>query len=175
MNKKVEIAVEIAKKLNSRAQAMKLDVPILEGLNDVFSPSEKILFAVGDDYFLEQFITDGFLNSDESFDDRVNKNITGIKKVLLDNSISESDENFQDLGSFTNGIFNFRVYLQYIQKDRRPICQATAYFLEPKSNAFYQLNLSMIVTERNTVEKIFQVLKEKIVLILKDIKYKESV
>ena len=77
MNKKVEIAVEIAKKLNSRAQAMKLDVPILEGLNDVFSPSEKILFAVGDDYFLEQFITDGFLNSDESFDDRVNKNITG--------------------------------------------------------------------------------------------------
>lgn len=50
MNKKVEIAVEIAKKLNSRAQAMKLDVPILEGLNDVFSPSEKILFAVGDDY-----------------------------------------------------------------------------------------------------------------------------
>ena len=44
-----------------------------------------------------------------------------------------------------------------------------------KSNAFYQLNLSMIVTERNTVEEIFQVLKEKIVLILKDIKYKESV
>jgi len=33
----------------------------------------------------------------------------------------------------------------------------------------------MIVTDGNTVEDIFQVLKEKIVLILKGVKYRESV
>ena len=98
-----------------------------------------------------------------------------IKKVLFNNSISDADDNFQDLGNFTNGIFNFRVYLQYVAREKKPICQATAYFLDPKSNSFYQLNLSMIVTDGNTVEDIFQVLKEKIVLILKGVKYRESV
>ena len=45
---------------------------------------------------------------------------------------------------------------------RIPLAQAVTYIATaPKSNAFYQLNLSMIVTERNTVEEIFQVLKEK--------------
>ncbi len=175
MNKKVEVAVEIAKRFNSKAQAMKLEVPILDGLKEVFSSNEKIVFAVGDDYFLEQFITDGVLNQDESFEERVNKNVTDIKKVLVNNSISDADDNFQDLGNFTNGIFNFRVYLQYVAREKKPICQATAYFLDPKSNSFYQLNLSMIVTDGNTVEDIFQVLKEKIVLILKGVKYRESV
>ena len=95
--------------------------------------------------------------------------------ILFNNSISDADDNFQDLGNFTNGIFNFRVYLQYVAREKKPICQATAYFLDPKSNSFYQLNLSMIVTDGNTVEDIFQVLKEKIVLILKGVKYRESV
>ena len=181
MNKKVEVAVEIAKRFNSKAQAMKLEVPILDGLKEVFSSNEKIVFAVGDDYFLEQFDFSTTvqnkldLNQDESFEERVNKNVTDIKKVLVNNSISDADDNFQDLGNFTNGIFNFRVYLQYVAREKKPICQATAYFLDPKSNSFYQLNLSMIVTDGNTVEDIFQVLKEKMVLILKGVKYRESV
>lgn len=174
MNKKVEVAIEMAKKFNSRAQAMKIDVPTLVGFKDIPTEEAKIVFAAGDDYCLEQFITDGFLNEKETFDDRVKESLDGIKKVLVDRNLKIKDEDIQLLGDFSNGIFTFRVYLQYIPEEKNPICQVIVYFLDPKNKAFYQLTLSMIVTGNNTVDDIFYVLREKIVLILDGIKYREE-
>ena len=61
MNKKIDVAKEIAKRFNYREHAMKLDVPMLEGFKVIPSEKAEVIFAAGDDFCLEQFISDGTL------------------------------------------------------------------------------------------------------------------
>lgn len=175
MNKKVDIAIEIAKRFNYREHAMKLDVPMLDGFKVIPSEKAEVVFAAGDDFCLEQFISDGALEENETFDSRVEKNIDGIKEMLKKEGITNIDENIQLLGNFSNSIFTFRIFLQYIDKIPNGICQVIVYFIEPKDNDFYQLTLSMGVTDKSDIDGVFNVLREKIVLLLEGIKYKEGV
>lgn len=175
MDKKIEVAKEIAKRFNYREHAMKLDVPMLEGFKVIPSEKAEVIFAAGDDFCLEQFISDGTLGENESFDSRVKKNIDGIKEILKQEGVTNVDDNIQLLGDFSNKIFTYRVFLHYVDKNPNGICQVIVFFVEPKDNDFYQLTLSMGITDKKDIESVFNILREKIVLLLDGIKYKEGV
>ena len=89
--------------------------------------------------------------------------------------VTNVDDNIQLLGDFSNKIFTYRVFLHYVDKNPNGICQVIVYFVEPKDNDFYQLTLSMGITDKKDIEGVFNILREKIVLLLDGIKYKEGV
>ena len=175
MKKKIDVAIDMAKKFNYREHAMKLDVPMIEGFKEIPSNEANVIFAAGDNFCLEQFISDGALNKNETFEDRVNKSIKEIKDSLVKDKVKITDDNFKLLGDFTNNVFTFRVFLQYMEKGNNLVCQIFAYFLEPKDNDFYQLSLSMGATNRGEIDQICNILREKLVLLLEGVKYKDGV
>ena len=76
---KIDKIMEIAKKANKYLERSNINVPILEGLKLINVEDNNVIFVASDGNVMEQFLTDGELNSD-SFKERIEKNVPLLMK-----------------------------------------------------------------------------------------------
>lgn len=115
-------------------------VPVLNGYNVIKEKTDALIVAKSMDNSVEQFLEDGKLEKDETFEQRLKKVIKETEKSMVDSGLQEKELEY--LGSFDNDFFHFELYLQDNIKDDIQIRQVNAYFLEPGSKYFYELSLA---------------------------------
>ena len=172
----VDIATDMAKNMNYRLHAEQLNIPILNFLKVEESQfPQVILFATGEG-FLEQFISDGFIEEGE-FENRINIFINSIKK--------EQKTDFFYFKDYSNGTFNFKLYFQDLYIEDKIVRVINAFFVEPKMHDLYQLTLSAgpfnmptemlkpgIIDLEN--DKVTLSLNNLMMQLLNELKYKDS-
>ena len=135
-----DLIIDLTKKLNEKEFLKNVKVPILDGFHLV--PNEGTLFtAISDQKSIEQFLCDGFLVQ-ESFEEHVNKVIQSIKQTMINYQFQAVENNISYLKDYPTKDFHFKVYQQdNIINDK--ICrQYNMFFVDKKTNAFYQLAYS---------------------------------
>ena len=81
---KIENAIKVAKKMNTLIDFNLLSVPVLDDFilvqKNLTDPNNNIIFVAVKNNTLEQFLGDGMLEPNESFDDRIEKVINQMKE-----------------------------------------------------------------------------------------------
>ena len=150
-----------------------LSIPVLEGYKVSDQKTGAIMVAIDKDHSVEQFLEDGPMNENESFEDRIEKVIKETQTSMIMNGLQ--NEELKLLGDLKTKLFHFRLYLQdNIQKDVQ-IRQINAYFIEPESNYFYELSLAappLKIYDINdfVTDNLMHLIKP----ILKNIRYNEN-
>ncbi len=146
---KIDKIMEIAKKANKYLERSNINVPILEGLKLINVEDNNVIFVASDGNVMEQFLTDGELNSD-SFKERIEKNVTSSYEIV-NNLNSSCNINF--LKDYKTDYFNFKIYNQeIIINNSKTIRQLVAYFVDSRSNYFYEITLSCGVKTNDNLE-----------------------
>ncbi len=147
MAKKDDIVFEAVVKSNSLANVMDLTIPVLDGfvVQQNIKLNSKHIFVATKDGAIEQFLTDGTLADGEDFEERVEKVLNGVRREVRNNPLYAGNGRYLDFYKFhKNNLFNFKLYVQDIIIDKTHfVRQMNAYFIEPKSNEFCQLSLSI--------------------------------
>ena len=115
-------------------------VPVIKGYKVITEATDALIVAKSMDNSVEQFLEDGKLDKDESFEQRLKKVLKETQKSMVDSGLKEKELEY--LGAFDNQFFHFELYIQDNIKDDIQIRQVNAYFLEPGSNYFYELSLA---------------------------------
>ena len=142
----INTTADIAKKMNYKLHAEKLNIPILNGatIEDDGNPQTILLATTSG--FTEQLTSDGYIN-DGDFDKRIELVITNTKNFMKANNCENVEDSFIKYKDYNNGVFDFKLYVQDIiipvQNERKVIRTFIAYFVEPKMHDFYQLSLSV--------------------------------
>ena len=140
--------IQINKKANSLANIENLIIPIPEGFEvireDIKDPN--LIFLAQSGNFVEQLLTDGELDEEENFEDRIQKLIDETSESIRGN-ILYSDERFMTYyRTYSNDIIEFNVYIQDILSgtlnNKILIRQLNAYFLEPMGREVCQLSIA---------------------------------
>ena len=151
MNKKEQLALEMAKKANTIQNVDRLLIPILEGFKivkqDIFSKDSNSFFVAMKNNTIEQFQTDGELNENESFEQRIDKVIKDIKDSVKNNELYKGNNDYiVYYKNYDNNFFDFKIYVQDIlvgsKDDLKFIRQMNAFFVEGIGNEFCQLSLA---------------------------------
>ncbi len=191
MQKKIEKAIELAKRLNTIENINKLNIPILDGFEVIDTPpNNKILFVAKKDNMIEQLLTDGALIDDEKIDERIDKILLEITKEIEGKPLYKKGVALKFLKQYHNGEFVFHIYVQDIltgtPSNKKLTRQLNAYFVEPRGKEFCQLSLAAglyQVGDRYKVlgdiknlndDELVKALEVGMDLILNNIKYKEK-
>lgn len=134
-------AANIAKMMNYRVHAERLNIPVLEGFKVEESNIPSVILLASKDGIMEQLVSDGYI--DEDFQDRINLVINNTKGFMKKTGCENPDDSFIYFKDYSNGIFNYKLYFCDIIKDNKIIRQLNAYFIEPEMHDFYQLSLSI--------------------------------
>ncbi len=141
---KNEKAVEFAKKLNEN-YTDSLNIPILGGFKVVENPGT-MFTAVSNEGYMEQFIVDGRLRENETFEEHLKEAIQETKKSMRDNGLANPDKYIKFLRKYSANGLDFTIYIQdniiEVNNTKRIIRQFNMYFLENNSRAFQLLTLS---------------------------------
>lgn len=141
MKEMTAAAANIAKMMNYRVHAEKLNIPILTGFKVEESNIPSVILIAKNEGIMEQLVSDGFI--DEPFIDRVNLVINNTKDFMKKTGCDNPDDSFIFYKDYSNGIFDYKLYFCDIIKDNKVVRQLNAYFIEPEMHDFYQLSLSV--------------------------------
>ncbi len=144
---------EFAKKLNEDSYLQNIKIPILDGFQ-IIPNQETIFTAVSKEHYMEQFLCDGKLDENETFEDRLKKVINDTKNAMKDAHLENPDDHIQLYKKYSNDDFKFYVYLQDNILLNKWVRQFNIYFLDDKTRAFYQVSFcSCPFTNPNQVLK----------------------
>ena len=134
--KKEKLLKEILETLHKSTIA----VPVINGYEVIKEQTDALIVAKSMDNSIEQFLEDGKLEEDETFEERLEKVLKETKKSMVDSGLEEKD--LVHFGSFDNPFFHFEVYIQDNIKGDIQIRQMNAYFIEPGTRYFYEISLA---------------------------------
>ena len=146
---------EFVKELNDNYYLQNILVPVLDGFKIIPGNNDSVIFAaISNERYLEQYICDGFLEKDESFSDHINKVIDGTKKAMTANGFNDVNNSFRFFKGYSNKFFEFKVYLQTLDLKDRILRQYNVFFVDSKSNAFFQLSLTSCPYSKEDFDKL---------------------
>ena len=141
-NETINAAVQAADMMNLKLHAENLVIPVINGLNVVQSNNPQTILMANSDAFIEQLTSDGPIK-DDTLESRVELVINNTKSFLTSKNV---ETNFMFYKDFSNGDFNFKIYVQdlIIPKDdaKNLVRNFIAYFVEPNMKDFYEFTLS---------------------------------
>ncbi len=139
-----EKAIEFAKKLNEN-YTDSLNIPILGGFKVIDNPGT-MFTAVSEDGYMQQFIVDGKLKDNETFEEHLETVIMDTKKSMRDSGLANPDKHIKFLRKYSANGLDFTIYIQDNIIDsnniKKLIRQFNIYFLENNSKAFQLLTVS---------------------------------
>lgn len=145
-NDAARLSSELAKRMNYRLHAKQLNIPILNDfvVQEDGNP-QTVLLATGSG-FIEQLTSDGFVEEGD-FEKRINLVIDNTKQFMRINGCENVNNSFMKLREYSNGTFNFSIYVQDmvlpIPGQKRVLRSFVAFFYEPRMKDFYQFTLSI--------------------------------
>jgi len=148
-----------------------LSIPILNGYKLLDIKTGALFVAKSDDGSVEQYIEEGKLGAEETFDERL-KNVLTTTKSILETKYEKKD--IIHLQDYNTDILSFTLYLQDNTKGIKTIRQINAYFKEPKTNYFYEITLSappLLTMDLN--DNVTNNIYNRLLIILNNIKYNE--
>ena len=151
---------KIAKKMNSIEHVSKLFIPIPDGFEVVKEDlkSDNLIFVAQKDNIVEQLLTDGELEEDEKFEDRIEKLIQETANSIKDNPLYNDERFMTYYRTYANDIIEFNIYIQDIlagtKENKILIRQLNAYFLEPMGREVCQLSLASGPYDANNTKLI---------------------
>ena len=135
------VAEKLVKDLNQLEYLNHVKVPILDGFHVV--PNEGTLFtAISDVNYIQQFLCDGILDENDSFEEHVTKVMKDIERTMKSAGLEDVDNNIHFLKDYRTKSFTFKVYILDNIAKGKVIRQFNMFFLDPKYRSFYQLSLA---------------------------------
>lgn len=193
MNEKINVlhtTINISKLLNCKLHAEKLNIPVYNNFKLIYNNDPRIIISAKGNGFFEQLLSDGPLKQDETFEDKINLVIKNTKEYMKSNCCDQVENSFRYLKDYSNGVFNFKIYMQDLIINngniKKVIRTLNAFFVEKEFNDFYQFSLSMgpfeFPTEQLILNKIdlendlnTKNLNNMMNQILENLKYKNSI
>ncbi len=130
--------------LNYKLHAQELNWELPEGYVEKEQNNPQVVkVAQASVGILFQAANDGALLLGESFEDRIKKVIDKTVDYMKKSNCSHPDKNYFYFKDYTNGTFNFKLYVQDLVSGGRVIRMLNAFFLEPRHNEFYQISFSV--------------------------------
>jgi len=153
MGKEVKIKEEQVNKVlnainsfNARESYKKLLVPLLIGFREIENPplDSNIMFvAVNDKGSLEQLISGGKLDKDETIQDKIAETIDDITKEIKDNPLYKNRKMMDYYGKYKTDVFEYEIYVQDVMiAEDKFIRELIAFFVEKEDNEFFQLSVA---------------------------------
>ena len=134
---------DIARIMNYRLHAEKLNIPILNGFQVQNDQNPQTILLASKDGFMEQLVSDGYI-ADGEFEQRID---LVIKNTIEGMKNSGMDVNFIYYKDYNNNTFNFKLYVQdmiiNMPSEQKVIRSFNAFFVEPRMHDFYQLSISV--------------------------------
>ena len=153
--------INIAKKMNSLENIKKFYFHLPDGYSIIQNENNNtsnVVFIAKNDTSIIQFLTDGTLDENETFDMHVQSVVNQIVSEYSNNGLYDNDKFFFYLKDYNTKLFNFKLYVQDILVDDYTfIRQLNAYFIETNSKEFCQISLasgSYRKSEYNLLNKI---------------------
>ena len=169
--------MEVVTKLNSLENINNMFIPIPDGFEIIQNTKigSNVIFIAKKNNTMEQFLTDGALNTSETIEEHIKKVIDEIKKECENNPIYIGKPDIiKPYRNYANELFEFKIYAQDILVNENSfIRQLNAYFLETESREFCQLSVSAgqykISEENKLLTEIQDLTNDNIILGLDDI------
>lgn len=164
--------------LNERYYIQSILVPILDGFSLIQENNSVLFGAISKEKYLQQYLCDGILSEGESFEEHLARVIEKTKKSMMESGFDNPDSSIKFFKDYKNNFFDFKVYLQDLVKNGKMLRQYNIYFVDPKSNAFYQVSLTTCpysVNDRTTIEtNITSSMDSTMSELMKKIRYREK-
>lgn len=147
----IEKVIQMAKKGNTLLSYDELNVPVLDEYTvvqqNLNNPNNNVIFVAIKNNVLEQFLGDGALLEDESFEKHLEDVIDSMKEAVKGNPLYEGNNNYLiPYEKYDNDMFDFKIYAQDIlmgsKENLKFVRQLSAFFLEPRNNEFFQISMS---------------------------------
>lgn len=87
-------------------------------------------------------MSDGHIENDD-FEKRIDLVINNTKNFMKSNNCENVENSFKFYKDYTNGIFNFKIYVYDLIIQGKVLRQFISYFVEPKLQDFYQLTVNV--------------------------------
>ena len=133
--------MDFAKKLDEKEYLNNISVPILDGFQMIENPGT-LFTAISEDNSIEQFLCDGVIRENETFESHIELVVKDIKDTMNESGLEDSEHNVKFFKYHKTKEFEFKIYIQDNVIDGKIIRQFNIFFMDSKSNAFYQLALS---------------------------------
>lgn len=164
--------------LNKRYYIQSVLVPILDGFSLILENNTVLFGALSKEKYMEQYICDGILPEGESFEQHLDIVIDKTKASMKENGFEDVNNSIKFYKDFKNNFFDFKIYLQDFIKDGKILRQYNIYFVDPKSNAFYQVALTTCpydVKQKEIIETEITLSMDKTMTeLMKKIRYREK-
>lgn len=147
MNNKIDNVLNIAMRANSSITKSNLIIPILDNFEIIHQESNtnNQSFVAKYKNVLEQFIVDGKLDENETFEDYIKKVKNSIEDEVSSNELYENKNYLIYYKTYDTPDFQFKIYLQDILSGTKENInfarQIIAYFIN-SSNEFCQISLA---------------------------------
>ena len=151
MGTNIDKAISLAKNMNTLINFNRLSIPLLDDFilvqKNLTDPNNNVIFVAVKNNTLEQFLGDGALKENESFNERLEQVINQMKEEVKGNELYEGNNDFLIYyKNYENDFFDFRIFAQDILTGTKDnlnfIRQLSAFFLEPQTNEFYQITMA---------------------------------
>jgi len=182
-------AIKMAQTLNLRLHAEQLFIPLINNFKIEQVQDPQIVFSATDGMFVEQLVSDGSMNTNETFEQRIDLVVKNTLNFMKGYSELNNENNLFFYKDYSNGIFNYKIYVQdfivNVQDTTKVIRQFNAYFIEPEFNDFYQLTIASPALQMPTEilklgvvdinnDQITQSLDNLLKLVMDNLKYKNK-
>ena len=167
-----QFVIDVASKLSDYTCLDNVNVPVLVGYDIV--PSEGTIFtAVAPTGAIEQFLCDGVI--EDGFEEHIENVLKDMRYTMEAMELKMKEDSIQFYQDYSNDDFNFKVYTQDLIGNDLFIRQFNIFFIDPKTNAFYQVSLSSAPypeSVRNTItEKIMNRMVPMVEELIQEIRY----
>lgn len=150
-----------------------LAIPVPDGYKIQEDSMGAIFTAKSDDNSFMQYLEDGQLDDDETFEARLKKVINETEKSIVESGFRNNELKF--LKDIDTELFNFKLYLQDNVVGNVLIRQVNAYFIEPESRYFYEICLAAPpIDKSDTNDNITKNILYRLEYVLNNIKYNEE-
>ena len=164
---------ELLERLLQNLHKSTLAIPILKEYQVIPETTNAIFIAKSQDESIQQYLEDGQLEEDETFEQRIDKVLQETQSSMIENGFE--NKGLEYLGTFRNFPFEFKLYLQDNIKEEKQIRQINAYFIEPESNYFYEVTLAAPpMYAKDVNDNVTKNILGRLRFILGNIKYNES-
>ncbi len=134
-----QFVIDVASKLNEYTYLDNVKVPVLVGYELV--PNEGTIFtAAAPTGAIEQFLCDGTM--EDSFEEHIENVLKDMRYTMEAMELNMKEDSISFYKDYSNDHFQFKVYTQDLNGNDLFIRQFNIFFVDPKTNAFYQLSLS---------------------------------
>ena len=185
---------QTAEMSNYKSHAEQLDIPVINGFDieqgDSRFPSVVFTATYRGSLFTEQLVSDGPLNQNETFEQRINLVVKNGIEAVKQFSVDNNDKSMFYYQDYSNSIFNYKIYVGdtvFDTKVGKKVSRSlNAFFVDPKFNDFYQFSISspMMVMPVNSLKlgvvdletdemtiKLYEMLR----FMMDNLKYKDNI